>query len=209
MKRLAFLALAALIAFAAPAHAETIDVQKAMQDHALGKEDAPVTIIEYASLTCPHCAHFNTNVLPEIQKQLIDTGKAKLYFRDFPLDGYALKASMMARCAPADKYHALISVIFSNQERWTKAEKVETGLSQLGVLAGMDPAYIESCLANEDLKKAIVTAMDTARKEFDIKQTPTFIFMKDGKRMDTWDEFDTVSKSAPPPKPHDHDHDHD
>jgi protein-disulfide isomerase len=72
-------------------------------DHVLGKADAPITIIEYASLTCPHCAEFNKEVLPEVKTKYIETGKAKLIYRDFPLDQWALRASVLARCAPADK----------------------------------------------------------------------------------------------------------
>ena len=81
-------------------------LQVTKDDRILGKPDAPITIVEYASLTCPHCAHFQAEVLPEIKKQWIDTGKAKLVLRDFPLDEEALRAAMIARCAPPDRYYA-------------------------------------------------------------------------------------------------------
>ncbi len=82
----------------------------------LGKPDAPITIVEYASLTCPHCAHFDEEVLPQLKKEWIDTGKAKLIFRDFPLDQEAMRAEMVARCAPPERYYALPSICcFENQ----------------------------------------------------------------------------------------------
>lgn len=189
------LALAFLLSFAAqPVQAETIDADKLMGARVLGKADAPITINEYASLTCHHCSNFHKNVLPEVKKELIETGKAKLVFHDFPLDAYALKAAMMARCAPEDKYYPLISVIFNNQERWTKAKDVEAALAQLGVLAGMDPDRIKACMASEDLKKAIVEKLQTAQKAENIHETPSFRFMQGGQKMDDWSEFTDLFK---------------
>lgn len=186
----------AFILIASPALAEKVDVSKAMADRVLGNPDAPVTITEYASLTCHHCAAFHKNVLPAVKAELIDTGKARLVFRDFPLDGYALKASMMARCAPEDKYFALISVIFNNQERWTKAKDMEAALAQLGVLSGMNPDYIKDCLANEELGKTIMTNLQTAQKAENIHETPSFRFTvtKDGQKMEEYSEFTELFK---------------
>jgi len=194
---LAFAFIAAFaIAFAAmPAQAEKVDVAKVMADRVLGNPDAPVTITEYASLTCHHCANFHKNVLPEVKKELIDTGKAKLVFRDFPLDGYALKASMMARCAPEDKYFPLISVIFNNQERWTKAKDMEAALAQLGVLSGMNPEFIKTCLSNEELGKTIMNNLQTAQKAEDIHETPSFRFTdKEGKKIEEYSDFTDLFK---------------
>src|SRR5258706_11399400 len=86
--------------------------------HVLGNPEAPITIIEYASLTCPHCAEFDKSVLPQIKQTYIDTGKAKLVYRDFPLDATALKASMIARCLPSDRYFAFIDALFKQQNNW-------------------------------------------------------------------------------------------
>src|SRR5689334_24538334 len=88
------------------------------QDHVLGKAEAPVTIFEYASLTCPHCAAFDQETLPKIKENWIDTGKAKLVFRDYPLDQAALKAAMLARCAPPDRFYGFIDVLFQSQTSW-------------------------------------------------------------------------------------------
>src|SRR5438067_6939922 len=115
------------LAGVSPAHAQnppkpTGDTAKLLaltpDDRILGKPDAPVTIIEYASLTCPHCAHFTTDVLPQLKEKWIDAGKAKLVLRDFPLDEPALRAAMVARCAPAERYFPLIDTLFASQEKW-------------------------------------------------------------------------------------------
>lgn len=160
---------------AAPA-ALQVDVAKALEERSYGSAAAPVTIIEYASLTCPHCAHFTNDILPAVKKDLIDTGKARLIYRDFPLDAYAAKAAAMARCADHDKYFDLLEVIFKDQERWTKADDVDAALIQLGTLAGMEADYAKACMNNEELTNALVQRMQDAQKKYDIKATPTFIF---------------------------------
>jgi len=160
---------------AAPA-ASKIDVASAMQDRVLGSDKAPVTIIEYASLTCPHCAHFDKEILPQIKTNLIDTGKARLIFRDFPLDGIALRAAMMARCVSPLQYFNMIDVIFKKQEFWIKAKDPVTELEKLGSLAGMDAADFKSCTENKDLETAILNEMKTAQDKYKLESTPTFVF---------------------------------
>lgn len=177
-----------------------IDVDAAMKDRVIGKEDAPVTIIEYASMTCPHCAHFETKILPELKKRLLDTGKAKLIFRDFPLDKFALKAAMMTRCASPEKYFNLADVVFSNQERWAKSADPLSSLAQLGALAGMDETLFKACTENKDLETAILKNMQDAQGKYRIQSTPTFIF-NDG--LDTLsgaleiEKFEEVIKKLP------------
>lgn len=160
---------------AAPA-ASKIDVAAAMKDRSIGKDDAPVTIIEYASLTCPHCAHFDKEILPEVKKRLIDTGKARLIYRDFPLDGVGLKAAMMARCLPADKYFSMIDVIFAQQDIWAKAKDPLEGLQKLGSLAGMDVADFKNCTENHDLETAVLASRKQAEDKYKVESTPTFVF---------------------------------
>lgn len=182
---------------AAPA-ALKVDVEKALKERSLGSAAAPVTIVEYASMTCPHCAHFNNDVLGEIKKQLIDTGKARLVYRDFPLDNVAAKAAAMARCADEDKYFDLVEVIFKDQSRWIQSDNQLQALAQLGTLAGMDPEYIQACMNNEQLQAGIIGAMQDAQKAYTIKSTPTFIFNNGAEKFDgarTADEFiATVNK---------------
>src|SRR5438309_4145815 len=100
-------------------------------DRVLGKADAPITIIEYASLTCPHCAHFAVDVLPKLQQKWIDTGKAKLVLRDFPLDEPALRAAMVVRCAPADRFYPLVDTFFAQQEQWATSRAYRAALEKL------------------------------------------------------------------------------
>ncbi len=160
---------------AAPA-ASSIDVTVAMQDRVLGQESAPVTIIEYASLTCPHCAHFETEILPEVKKQLLDTGKAKLIYRDFPLDRFALEAAMVSRCISPLKYYDMLDVIFSKQEIWAKAKDPLAALEKLASLAGMDAADYKSCVENHALETAILTHVQEAQNKYKVQSTPTFVF---------------------------------
>lgn len=161
-----------------------VDVEKAMQDRVLGNPDAPVTIIEYASMTCPHCAHFSNTILPEVKKQLVETGKARIIFRDFPLDNVAARAAAMARCADHDKYFDLIEVIFKDQERWIQSDQPMKALAQLGTLAGMDEEYIKACISDPQLNAAILKNMQDAQKKYTIKSTPTFIFNDGAEKFD-------------------------
>jgi protein-disulfide isomerase len=160
---------------AAPKSLE-IDVQDAMLDRVLGNLDAPITIIEYASMTCGHCAHFHNTMLPDIKRELLATGKAKLVFRDYPLDKYAMMAGMMARCAPEGKYFDLVEVIFRNQERWMKSDNPLQALAKLGNLAGMDDEYIAACMQNEELRSAIAAGQMEATQLYRVRSTPSFVF---------------------------------
>ncbi len=152
-----------------------VDVKKAMADRVLGSDNAPVTIIEYASLTCPHCAFFATTNLAAVKEKLIDTGKLRLVFRDFPLDQFAMKAAKMARCVEPAKYFDLIEVLFKNQDRWTHADDKINALIQLGSLAGMDETTMKSCINNDELENAIAVGVNEAQSKFDVKATPTFV----------------------------------
>jgi len=167
-------AATAPIPAAAPAMA--IDVAAVMKDRVLGDAKAPVEIIEYASMTCSHCAHFSTAFFPDVKKRLIDTGKARFILRDFPLDQFALKAAMMARCIQADRYYSLAEVVFSNQERWTKNKDPLAGLAQLGALAGMDAESFNACTKNSELETAILNSVQEAQSKYKIRSTPAFIF---------------------------------
>src|SRR5215469_916202 len=115
----AVIAMAALHAVALPARAASAPTLQA-DDHILGNKNAPITIFEYASLTCPHCAVFASDTLPKLQKNWIDTGKAKLIYRDFPLDQSAVIASTIARCFPAERYFPFIETLFQTQHEWAQ-----------------------------------------------------------------------------------------
>ena len=143
-------------------------------DRILGNPDAPITILEYASLTCPHCAHFTNDVLPELKKKWIDTGKAKLVLRDYPLDEPALRAAMIARCAPPDRYYAFVDTFFGSQEKWVTARDYRDALARLVKLGGMSREEFDQCLKNTTLENKIVEGRLIASKELDVNSTPTF-----------------------------------
>jgi protein-disulfide isomerase len=143
-------------------------------DRILGNPDAPITIVEYASLTCPHCAHFTNDVLPELKKKWIDTGKAKLILRDYPLDEPALRAAMIARCAPPDRYYAFVDTFFGSQEKWVTARDYRDALARLVKLGGMSREEFDNCLKNTTLENKIVEGRLIASKELDVNSTPTF-----------------------------------
>ncbi len=150
-------------------------------ERTLGAADAPVVMIEYASATCPHCAEFHVDVLPEIKKTYIDTGKVKLVFREYPLDQRALAVFMLTRCIPEDKYFATVDLVFRRQKAWN-GENAKAELLKITKMSGMSEAEFDACLKREDLAKAIFETGKTAREEFGVKGTPTFFV--NGKLVD-------------------------
>jgi len=147
------------------------------QDRIMGKADAPVTLIEYASLTCPHCAAFEKENLPQIRKEWIDTGKVKLIYRDFPLDRNALLASTIARCAPPDRYFAFIESFFDDQAHWVLAQDPIDALKRIVRIGGMDSAAVDKCLADTKLQEAIVAGEAQAKDDYGVESTPTFFII--------------------------------
>ena len=141
-------------------------------DHVLGDPKAPITLIEYASLTCPHCAHFSVAVLPELKKKWIDTGKVKLIYRDFPLDQTALKAAQLAECAGKDKYFGVIDMIFETQPKWATASDPIAELAKSLRIAGMGDAEVKACLANDAVANGVV-ADYRGGETLGVNSTPT------------------------------------
>jgi protein-disulfide isomerase len=163
---------------AAPEPEGSVDVDKLMQpgplpDMQLGKDDAPVTIVEYASMTCPHCAHFDITTLPELKKKYIDTGKARLILREFPFDPRAEAGFMLARCSK-DKYFAMVDVLFHQQENWARANDAKTALLQISKLAGFTQESFEACLTDQKLLDQIRAVKNRGEKDFGVDATPTF-----------------------------------
>jgi protein-disulfide isomerase len=149
------------------------------QEQVLGNPDAPVTIIEYASLTCPHCAQFHTEVLPELKERYIAPGKVRLIYRDFPLDQTALAAAALAHCAGPERYFSMLDVLFETQGNWARADDPVAALKQLGKLGGLSEQEMAACLADEELTDGILRQRLAGQNEHDIGSTPTFII--DGK----------------------------
>lgn len=143
-------------------------------DIVLGSRDAPVTIFEYASLTCPHCARFAIDTLPQIQAAYIDTGKAKLVFRDFPLDTWALKAAALAHCAGPERYYGFLEVLFHNQPQWSRADDPAAALAGIAKMGGMGRDEFERCINDDALAQRISKTRFDAEKALTIESTPTF-----------------------------------
>jgi protein-disulfide isomerase len=160
-------------------------------DRILGKPDAPLTIVEYASLTCPHCAHFATQVLPKIKEKWIDTGKAKLVLRDYPLDEPALRAAMIARCAPPDKFYAFVDTFFADQQQWVLAKDYRTVLARLALLGGMNKSQFDACLADKAGEDKVLQSRLTATQQLNVNATPTFFI--NGKKFEGAPEEDPLN----------------
>ena len=141
-------------------------------DHVLGDPKAPITMIEYASFTCPHCAHFATTILPEVKKKWIDTGKVKLVYRDFPLDQVAAKAAQLAECSGNDKYFPVMDMIFATQANWAAASDPIAELSKSLRIAGMGEKEVQACLANEAVSNAVI-ADYRGGESIGVNSTPT------------------------------------
>lgn len=167
--------LAGVLGPVSAALAEPALPAEAMSERVMGNADAKVTIIEYASLTCPHCAKFHKETLPTLKAEYIDTGKAKLIYRDFPLNGPAVAASMLARCAPEDRFYPLLETLFEQQTQWLSSQDVLGSLAQIGRFAGLSAGEIDACFQNEALFAALRDSRNAYADEFEISSTPTFI----------------------------------
>lgn len=146
----------------------------ALPDMVMGDENAPVSLIEYASMTCPHCRSFHENVLPAIKETYIDTGKVKLIFREFPLDPRAYAASMLARCADEQFYFPMTDVLFKQQDVWARADDPRPPLLQIAKLAGFTQESFEACLKNQELLDNVNSMRKQAAETFGVTGTPSF-----------------------------------
>lgn len=144
------------------------------QEYVLGNPKSKVTVIEYASLTCPHCAHFQEEEYPKLKAAYIDTNKIKYIYRDFPLDGLATGAALLARCAPNGRGITMIDLMFKNQLEWVRAEQPVVPLKNYARLSGMDDADIDACLKNEAVLKEIQSVQEKAGTLYKVEATPTF-----------------------------------
>lgn len=165
----------------APASQGTVDMAKLVEpgvlpEKMLGKADAPVTIVEYASMTCPHCATFTKDVFPKLKAAYIDSGKVRFVFREFPLDLTAAAGSMLARCiadGDANKYFAVVDLLFRQQDVWA-VQNPTAPLKRVARQAGMGEQQFETCLKDQKLLDAIKESQDYAVKTLKINSTPTF-----------------------------------
>ena len=178
---LALLGASALPPFADVALADTVPAAELMKPDALpemsmGNDKAPVTVIEYASMTCPHCAHFQETTFPELKKRYIDTGKVRYIFREFPLDTLAAAAFMLARCAgekDSSKYFTMVDTLFRQQKQWA-VEKPIPPLMAIAKQAGFTEKTFDACLANQKMLDGIESIRQRAASKFKVQSTPTF-----------------------------------
>ena len=144
-------------------------------ERAIGDPNAPVTIIEYSSLSCPHCASFHADVLPGLKERYVDTGKVRFVFRDFPLNQSAVDAAIVAHCAGPDRYVGFLDVFFQTQQSWSSAPDPREALKQLGKLGGLTNQQMDSCLADEAMLDAVLKSRLDGQNEHDVQSTPTFV----------------------------------
>ena len=141
----------------------------------LGRDGAPIRVIEFFSMTCSHCASFHANTFPEVNTRLIDEGLVQFEMRAFPLDGLALRAHAMARTVPGEKYYPLVNMLLKKQTSWASAADPIDALRKLGRLAGISGAEFDATMRNRPLLESIVQMRQDALKDFNIKSTPSFV----------------------------------
>jgi protein-disulfide isomerase len=189
-----------LIADATAQGASAADVAKpvSLPDMALGPANATVTVTEYASMTCPHCAAFTEKVFPKIKSEYIDSGKIRFVFREFPLDIKAAAGSMLARCIAKDdagKYFAVIDMLFRQQNDWVVKNTTET-LTRIGKQAGLSQQQVEDCLKDQALLDKIAADQKYAADVLKVNSTPSFFINGELIKGDTrFEEFDKRLKS--------------
>lgn len=176
------------------------DVAKpvSLPDMALGPKDAAVTITEYASMTCPHCAAFNEQVFPKLKSEYIDTGKVRYIFREFPLDIKAAAGSMLSRCianGDATKYFAVTDMLFRQQNEWVVKNTTET-LTRIGKQAGLTQQQVEACLKDQALLDKIAADQKYASDVLKVDSTPTFFI--NGEKIKGEASFEEFAKKINP-----------
>jgi protein-disulfide isomerase len=158
-------------------------------DVCFGKKDAPLTIIEYSSLNCPHCANFHNSVFPKLKEKYIDTGQVKLIFRHFPIDHQAFTAALVSASLPAERKLNFITEVFHNQSKYFSKDSD----TQLSELAGIDTKSFKACIANHELQDQILNQRLTAEKDYKVDGAPTFFL--DGKKYSGTLPLEEVEKS--------------
>ncbi len=177
ISRRSILSVVCATAFIPPAFADDPGPDSPFAQRSIGLPSAPVTAIEYFSLTCTHCAHFANATMPQVKPNLVDTGKLQIIYRDFPLDAVALMAAQVARSLPASEYYPFIEALFASQDDWAFAPGINytESIFKYAALAGMDRPRYDAALANNKLKTFILGEQQDAEKTYNVDSTPTFI----------------------------------
>lgn len=154
----------------------------ALGEMSVGDSSAPVTVIEYASLTCPHCASFHRETWPEIRAKYVDTGQVRFVFREVYFDQYGLWASMIARCGGEESFFPYIDAFFAQQQTWSRSEDPTQELLRIGRLGGLSQDRLQQCLTDEPFMRSLVESYQENAAADDIRATPTFLI--DGERLE-------------------------
>ena len=159
----------------------------------LGNKDAKVTVIEYASMTCIHCANFHKDIYPKIKENYIDTNKIKFIYRDFPLDKQALFGSVLAKCAPKEKYFDFVKLILNTQKKWISNDDAFVNkLKNIGKLAGLNENKINACFKDEHLVDNIIESRSIAEKKYNITSTPSLIINEKKYSAMNYENFEKI-----------------
>lgn len=169
----ALLALHPLAALAQGANTDELHAPGQLGEKVLGPADAPVTVVEYASFSCPHCAHFHNNIFDQFKVAFIDTGEVRFIFREFLRNGVDVAISAIARCAPADQYFDVVDAYFSTQDEWLPSNDLRQAVLDKATDFGFTEASFDACLQNQSLLKAFDVNMSRAQS-FGVRSTPTF-----------------------------------
>ena len=149
----------------------------AEDDFIIGSSDAPITIIEYASLSCSHCASFHQDTLNDLKKEYVDTGKVRVVFRDFPFNYPALLGSMVLRCIPDDVRYEYMNALYQLQPKWVVGDNAQSTLELFKIMqsGGMNKEDFDKCIKNTDVENKILEGVMSAQNEFKIQSTPSFL----------------------------------
>jgi len=175
--------------------AEQMPEGKVLPDIALGQQDAPVTIIEYASFTCSHCAAFHEDNWPRLKSEYIDTGKVKFIQRDVYFDAVGLWAGILARCGGEDKYYAVSDLIFADQKTWLDAktgDEIAANLRKIGAKAGMTTEQMDACWGDKQQVADLVTTFQTNASADGVEGTPTFIIDGEKVQNQPWEDLKKI-----------------
>ncbi len=187
-----FLATAAALLSAAPGRAAT---EPEIEEMSLGSADAPVTVVEYASFTCPHCRNFHDTVFDRLKSEYIDTGKIRFIYREVYFDRYGLWAGLLARCGGAERYFGLVDLIYDKQSEWLEGDepvKVADNLRRLGRTAGLSSEQVDACMQDGDKAQALVSLYQENVKADGIRSTPSFIIDGELQSNMSFEEFSTI-----------------
>jgi protein-disulfide isomerase len=168
-----FFIIVCILFFSSNSDTRIVDTIEALQNKSIGEDSAPIKMTEFASLTCGHCAQFHNEVFPLIEENYIKSGKIYFTYRDFPLDKYALKASIIARCSGNTRFFSFLKALYKKQKDWTRTQDPFKSLLKIAKLGGLKNDEIKVCVGNKSIEDGLLKERLNSSKKFEIKSTPT------------------------------------